>query len=276
MSKLTGKEIDALLDRVTQSVEQLIKSEALSKAEPEESAPEPKEDSSPAPSTPSADSASPAPEPASPDASPAADVAPQGPDAGTDPQQDQQMSPDELKAEYSKLSPDELKMHFEACQAAMMAVMGNSPASPVAATPAPDQSAPTAPPAAPAASPTPAPDMTQKSEKDEELASLRKSLSDLQSKLAETETKYDTQIVGLVKALEGPVLRKSAKSLSDFVAKPGTTKTEDEVQLTKSEILSKLNKAARDPSLAKSDREKINDFVTGRDTTIKTVAHLLK
>ncbi len=238
---------------------------------------------------------------ASPDASPAASApaspAPASPDASAAGAAPQAIEPaptaEGLAQEYAGLAPEEFQMHVQAMQmaatqmgmdlSAMMAPVAPA-APPAAASPAPAMppaSAPAADPlaaaasAAPAASPamppaaSPDPLAALKSEKEAEVADLKKNQAALEaqfSALTETMKKYFNQ-----------PLSKAVTHASDvgFVTKPGSApEAKPEKVLAPAEVLVGLRKAARNPDLKKSDRDLIDRYVE-KKATYEQIKHLL-
>lgn len=113
-----------------------------------------------------------------------------------------------------------------------------------------------------------------------EAALLKAELTDTKAKLeaAQNDLKKTTEELATALnnflAKKGPV-RKAITSIETIKkneiesAKPTETK-----ELSKSEIMSKLNKAAKNPSLSKSDREAINQYCLGGNNP-NAVKHLL-
>jgi hypothetical protein len=184
--KLSKKELDSVLDKVTAEFEDIIKSaeaeegQPLSKADPgtQTSAEQDPDGSSTAPPAPegspsaetSAPPSSPSPEGAAPPAEgPPADASAGAP--GGDGMEGQvsyaQIPPEQLAAEIGKLPVEDQKALFLATKTALMASMGGDGAPPADASPeasasaAPPAASPSAPPAAagapPAASPSASP-----------------------------------------------------------------------------------------------------------------------
>jgi hypothetical protein len=192
------------------------------------------------------------------DADPAQDASPSEAPAeetpGEDPAADAQpMSVDELTQEYLKLPPDQLKTHMEACKAALMAMAGGAPA-------------PQAPPPAPMPE-SAGPEAAMKSNK--VVSDLQKKVEELSAKLLEQNKSFETSIEKLALVLEKP-LQKSVTRISQIPQKSGKTTT-----MSQDQIKARLNEVSRTPDLKKSDRQAINQFVTGR-APIETIAHLLK
>ena len=319
--KLSKAQLNKVLDQVTSDVAELLKSEeeaieALSKADPGEE--------TPAEETPSGSSAegsdeasASAPEggaPSTGDDTAGGDAPPPGPDAsmdgggdpaaGGDPAGGGDMSPEALQAEYAKLPPEELKMHFLACKAALMAVMGG--AGDGAAPGGPEASAPPAPPA-PEASAPPAPPMGKKEfggdgsgkmkagkmAKSEDILSLEQRLAKMEARssaeveemkkalaskdetIANLEKKMVEVVSGFKKIIDKTAVRKSVSGVT-YAAKAGAPApgTVDLSTLKKSDVVKKLNEVTASPTLSKSDRDLINSYVTG-NVGIEAVAKFL-
>lgn len=317
--KLSKAQLSKLLDEVTSDVAELLKSEpdaegsALSKADPGEE--------TPAEETPAGSSAegsddeasASAPEGGAPttgDDSAGGDAPPAGPEAsaaptdGGDPAAGGDASPEALQAEYAKLPPEELKMHFLACKAALMAVMGGGAGD--GAPPAgPEASAPPAPPA-PAASAPPAPPMGKKEfggdgsgkvkagkmaksedfmaleqrlakmeEKGAEVEDLKKAVAAKDETIANLEKKMVEVVTGFKKIIDKTAVRKSISGVT-YAAKAGAPApgTVDLSALRKSDVVKKLTEVTASPTLSKADRDLINSYVAG-SVGVEAVAKFL-
>lgn len=254
--KIDDELLQGVLDEVRAQIFGLAKAEV---------SPPPEEESAEAsaPAAPAAAEANPAPAPeASPEAAEAAPEAPAPVDPAA-PAPDAPMDLEGLKAEYAQLPPEELKMHFLACKAAMMALAGGMEAS----APAPEAS-----PAAPAPA-APAMGAAMKSEVATVAAALKKSQADYElvsSDLA--STKENMQILAeALEALVSSPVRKAVTGLS-YVPRNGTT---EKSSFTKEEATKILNARMRDPDLKKSDRQLVNQYMTG-SKQIEDIQHLLK
>lgn len=273
-------EVSADLEKaMTREVNQLRKDFPPDK-EPGSSTPPPADNSAPEGSAGSAD-ASPAPADGS--AGPSAAVSPEmsgGP--GGDPAQDAAVDPEALKQEYLKLGPEGLKVHMMAIQAAAMELTGGGdPAGQPAPTSAPAPMAPSPSPA-PAPAPGGAPVI-----KDERLMSVQPKgkitngpdrLEAIAVHKSEEDFKSLNDKVDLLsKALHeivGKPIRKAVTEIP-YNGKPQTEVNAESKSLTKSEITAKLNTVSRNPSLAKSDRQRINSFYDGT-ITVDGIKDLLK
>ncbi len=322
--KLSKAQLDKLLAAVTDDVAELLKSEqeamTLSKADPGTEAPAEKnpEGSAVAPPAPEGETgpdASASPEASSPAPAPEGSPAGVAPDASPDPAGDpgteQGATPEVLQGEYMKLPVEELKMHFLACKAALMAMMGGGAdegsAPPDATPPGPDASPAPGPEASASPSPEPSPEppmgkkefpgdgnggQIRKSEDAsvlerltkaeaglKELDALRKSVSEKDASIAAMEIKFQDSInqvaAGFQKILSRPV-RKSIQNISDIKVtdKPGT-ETDADLNLTKSEVIQRLNVVSSTKPLTKSERQAINKYCVG-EAGIETVVALLK
>lgn len=101
---------------------------------------------------------------------------------------------------------------------------------------------------------------TKKSESNEQLEALQKSYDDL------------VNTVGSLAALLTKPERKAVTTVN-AVAKPGAEK--QEIKLTKSEAMAKLNEVAQNPRLSKNDRDLINSFCVG-NVGLDKIEHLLR
>ena len=283
--KISDDELEAILAEVENDLTQVLKSESenLAKAvgdenDPDAGAPPPAGDapapggeaspeaSAPpdaAPSAPPEDSASPAAPPAEEGSAPADPAAEQGP-----------MDVEGLKAEYSQLPPEELKMHYLAAKAAMFEVMqGAGGAAPGAPAPAPGAGAPPPPdPAAPPAMKSEVPAAQEVS------ASPGNGGMAKSEALAKSEAKFEelaAQVDLLTKALDLSLATPQRRAVTSLSFLKKTESGEEEVQLSKSEIMEKIGEKAKDPSLSKSDRSLINGFCVG-SVDVKKIEHLLR
>jgi hypothetical protein len=204
---------------------------------------------------------------------------------GADPAADQGAPNDieGLKAEYAQLPPEELKMHYIAVKAALFAAMqqggGAGPAGP-GADPAAGAGGPPpmpgADPAAGAGAPPPpmagGPPPAMKGEMTPSknpngggaaMAKAEKLLADQQK-----------QIEGLSTAVEMLLKTPVRKAVTnfDFIRK---SEDSNAPTLTRGQIMEKLNEKAKDPKLAKSDRNLINAFCVS-SVDASQIAHLLK
>lgn len=301
--RLTKSQLDKILDQVEQDVTELLKSEALAKADPgmPAKAEESSEGSSVEPPPPVAgdeasasDSSGSAPAPGAPPVAPEASASSgsesssgssgsesssgssgsSGSEGSASPEADAGGNPEELQAEYSKLPLEELKTHFLACKAALVSLIGQGDDG--AGAPPPD-AAPPAPPApmgpppgAPPMAPPGAPPMDPTMKSNSEVINLKKSLDDQASLVAKQAEAIEKLSAAFAKVISKP-MRKSVDSVS-YIQKPGEG---TEINMTKSEAKEKLNQITRTKALKKSDRDLINQFVLGH-SEIESIAHLLR
>jgi hypothetical protein len=206
-------------------------------------------------------------------------------------------NPEELEAAYAALPLHELQMHYLAVKAALVAAMGSDGGADAGAPPAPgaDAGPPPAGPDAGSAPPPAAPDLnagpqapTMKTEKGAEMPSdkkangenpldaVTKSEKDLAiealTKTVNDQGKALDTLLGAVKKIVETPVRKSIVSTADL---PRTGQTEDLASLAKSEVLARLKKVATNPTLTKSDRERINHYALGH-ITVDGVKDLLQ
>lgn len=300
--KIKDSQLKAIMAEVEAEIGALLKAEhaILAKAA-DDSADEPSDEGSAAPAGPadaSADmgsapaegsapgpeaSASPAPEMGmAPEGSPAPEMAPEGdPAAEAGP-----VDPEALKAEYAQLAPEELQMHYMACKAALAEVMGGDPEGAAPAGPeasAPGMGAPPAGPAAagPEASAMPPPAMkaevpadmkknpanggSEKAAVPDAIKSEPKMGEDLKKSLASRDAKVqelEQQIEMLVKAVELSLAQPMRKAVTSVNFVP-RTESAPAKELSKAEINARIAEIARNPSLKKSDRERIVSFSLG-------------
>jgi len=293
---LSKNQFDSLIEEIKGEIDTLLKTEEekLAKTAPGQESPSEDDDnadvSATAPAAPSGPAGDTSGLPGDDGAEASAPPAPEAtapaegtPDASAgDPGMDTGMDHGALVAEYAKLPPEELKMHMLAAKEALMNVMGGDVGSEEPAAPA--APAPMAPPAAPpgpeasmsaSAPPTlkgemkadakanggPVPGMS-KSEKDEAMEALQKTVSDQAEAL--------TTLVKTVELVLGQPQRKAVTSVG-FVPK-----TEDAPKpLSKSEVTEKLVTITKSPKLSKSDRELINEYCLG-NLGVEKIEHLLK
>lgn len=268
----TDAEIDSMVTDVTAQLGALLKSEGaslLQKSDGEPSDGESLQMAAPDASAPPADaSASAGP---SPEASVAPDASAPAAPEGASPEGDAQpASLDELVQAYSSLSPEELQMH---AQALAQVMQGQSQGQ--SAAPAPDASA--QPPAAPLAGEGSQPVQPEaQAAMKSEIAAFGAQLGDLKKSVE--------QLAGIVTAVvkAKPEVKQEVKTIVVPVAGKAVTgdnaliKTEEAVKpLTKAEVVDKLNKHARDPNLAKSDRDLIRKYYNGV-AQLGQLSHLLK
>lgn len=296
--------LDQMLVEVSNELAEMLKAEqsALAKSSEDDAPSESSEGSQPpteadgsAEGSPSAEGS--APPPAAEGSAPPAEASSPAPEmsGATPPDQPGEIEPaptvEGLQAEYSQLDPESLKMHYLACKAALMAVMG---ADQGAGAPPPEASSPAAPPA-PAAAP-PAPPMMgktelgkkvssaeanggqmTKSEKDPEVEALRRELEETK-KLVKS---YDEELSKFTKVMETAMtpVRKSVKNASDmrFIGRTGdeSGSVEEAPRLTKKEVQAKLSEKISEGKLSKSDRELIYSYNIGK-VSVEKIAHLLK
>lgn len=225
------------------------------------------------------------PEGASPEGAPApeggAEGAPADPaSAGAGP-----VDPAALEAEYEKLPPEELKAHYLAAKAAIFKLMGGGAGSPGPEAPpaGPDASASAGP---GAGAPPPAgpgggmPPPAMKGEKSgNRLVEPKGSAGGISipanGGVVKSEPSIQEQLDVLTKALSmmaNQPVRKAVLNLSDV------SKSEAPVNrnLSRAEVTAKLTEKSADPSLAKSDRQAINDYYDGKITIEKMPSHLLQ
>lgn len=192
--------------------------------------------------------------------------------------------PAALEAEYSQLPPEELKVHYMAVKSALFKLMGAGPD----AGAGPEGSAPPAPAPAgpPPGGPAPAPAMKGEMSAGKQVSpspgnggKLGKSetardeaLEQLKAELKKNEEHINLLATALDKALTTP-LRKAVTTVA-HVPK-GEEDKSTALSLSKSEIAEKLSEKARDPKLAKSDRDLINKFYVGAVDVVK-LQHLLQ
>lgn len=239
-------------------------------------------------------SAPPAPEASAPPASPeqsAAAAAPEGSAQHEAGEIEPAPTVEGLQQEYMQLAqqdPEALKMHFVACKAAMMAMMGAEQSAPAAP---PEASAPAAPPAAAGAPPVPPMGKTEmgkkvpsaeanggqmtKAEKDE-LEQLKATVAE-QGKLLKA---YDEELGKFAKVAEVAMqpIRKSVKNASDmrFIDRAGETEQQkpNVSGMSRKDIQAKLSEKIRSGKLAKNDSELIYQYNIGK-VNVDSIAHLL-
>lgn len=285
--KIKDNELKAILSEVQTELDQLFKSEKLSKAVGDD---EPTPEATPEASAASPEGSAPAPEASAPPAPVASPAAPNAPadmtpgdtmphDApaesaeGTPGEIEATTDPEALKAEYMKLAPEELKMHYLAAKQALIEAMGGGQEAPA---PAPE--APMAPPA------TPAPEMTMKGEKDYAKANggemskgkMAKSEPNEEVELLKGQIEnQNKQIEMLVKAVDLTLSQPLRKAVTSVAHLPKTENLPTDVtKLTKAQIDLKL-KPVITQNLSKSDRQLINQYYTDA-VKVDAIAHLLK
>lgn len=279
MSKTyTNAELNALVAEFSAEFDALVKSE-FAKAAPlgeEDSDAKPSKEESSAAESPEEDMSAAPPAEHHDDAasaSPSADPAMQA--AGGDPVES-------LKQAYSQLSPEELHQHFLALKGVLMASAGGDHSA--------DATSASASSGLPAGSPPPGPDaaaplagegskpidpaatMALKSEFEKELSLVKSERDSATQKIAELEKSVLTLTESLQKMVSQPV-RKSVQG-KDI---EGLLKSEQAPQfanMSKSEITKALLLKARDPKLAKSDRDLINSYYKG-SVKVDALSHLL-
>lgn len=182
-----------------------------------------------------------------------------------------------LEHAYAELSDEDFQAHWEALKAVAMQRMAQpaqaAPAQPPMQPPASPSAAPPPPPAAKApamasAGGSAAPMM--RSEPSDDLEDLKKA----ESKVADLEKQVSGLTDLLEKMLSKPV-QKAVTSMAEVIAKSEADKPQVK-PLSKTEIRSKLDQAARNPSLAKSDRDLINRYFLSGDVKVSQIEHLLK
>ncbi len=270
----TQTEIDSMVNDVTSQLDALLKSEGATllkksddcapgeslemtqKAAPDASAsPEASPSASPAPEA--SASASPGADASLPDDSAGAAPAPEG----SAPAGDAPPSMDELVQAYGSLPPEELQLHAQA----LAQVMQSKQASP-APSAAPAAAAPA--PAAPAAAPLAGEGSQQAAP--EAQAALKSEVAGLKEELVALR-KHSEQLANIVKNVVKPIVVSPGKAVTGETV---LVKTEAPSKpLNKAEVTKRLNDKARDPNLAKSDRDLIRKYYTGA-VTLKSLEHL--
>ena len=306
---ISKEKLEQVLASLTDDVENLLKTERLSKADegaeaPAETVPEGSSAAPPAPEGNTEGDAGPAEEPA-PEVS--AHAEPDG-DEGGDPAADQEATPEVLEAEYSKLDVEELKMHFLAAKSVLMTKLGGgAEGAPEGAPEGSPEGAPEAPPEASAGPPAmgkkemaPSPGnggKIAKSERDVDIAAivarlqkaeegladipkLQKSIAEKDEIIAKMEENLGKVASGFQRILKGTPMRKSAASIS-VVSKPGTSALEkttekqlDLAAMSKSEVIAKLNDVATQKHLEKKDQAAIANYCLGK-VGVDSVAHII-
>lgn len=310
--KISPERLKELLKEVEVELAKSLRTEgeALAKAGPLD---EPDGDESPAassaPASPPPGDAPPAPAAASTDGSPPAE-SPEPPGPGPEAQEpDGEGSPDagaepagapseeELKQAFSELPDEELEVYYRAVKAAVFERMGGPGGQPDGSAQA---SSP--PPASPSAAPAMKSDVTdvqptkvgegkdhlapvqptkvgagedkladvQVTKAEREAADLRKKVAEYEARVAE----YETNTATLAKAFRAIVERPERKAITSIVDVAPAARKVDVDGMSRSEIITRLSKAAQNPSLKKSDRETINQFCVGT-ADVSQIAHLL-
>lgn len=286
--KLSKHQLDKLLAQAAEDVEQLLKNEpeegkSLAKADEGEETPAEKK--------PEGSSVEP-PKPEEGETSATGKDEEAGQEQGEPAGQEEAATPEVLQEEYSKLPPEELKMHFIACKAALMAVMGSEEKAPTQEVAGGEQAAQGMPPAGEE-------DMkVAKSEKNIALSSdiiarlekaekgvaevekLRKSIAEKDATIAALEEHIGKVASSFQKLVtHQQVMRKSVAGVN-FVQKPGTESVSsnavDVSKLSKAEVVEKLKGVTASDKLSKSDREVINRFVVGTDVPVESVAKFIQ
>ena len=292
-------ELTALVDELAAKFADIAKSEgkALAKSEVAKA-----EEGSPAESSPAGEEAPSGDAPPSPSAS----ASPAGPSPDAPPADPAAAAPDapptveELVPMYMQLPPEALQMHLQAAEMAAQQMgigaagpspeagpppgpPGAPPGAPPGPPPGPSASpmppagpsaSPSAPPMGPSASPAgPSPDeMAFKSELLDLRNQLKKAQEEAkdQKKALETMAKISEQIVNapMAKSVTGITYHKYVAPTKAEPLKKSLT------EMNRAEIKNRLGEVARDPKLAKSDRELINRYVVTNDE--KTLAQLEK
>lgn len=294
--KISSNELRAILEEVEAELEPLLRSEKdrLSKAVGDEEG-----------SSPSASSASPMGQEASkspgrdmlpeeksggpvgggeesPALSPGGEAspagAPEGADEGGEAGAEGQV--EALAAEYAKLPPEELEMHLMALQAAMQKLGGGAEGS-AGGSPA-GSPAPAGPEASPALkkelSASPEASKAKKAEKSVEKSYTKKEKSAEESSKSESSEKSSPMSKSEFDALNAKV--DVALKAVEFLTRPmrkAVTEAADapSKSWSRPEVTEKLKAVTANPSLAKSDRQLVNEFYDGR-VSLDRIAHLLK
>jgi hypothetical protein len=292
--KVSDAELKGILHELETDLSKYLKdtqSAKLSKAREEDGSPSPGFGGSPSaggdPSASVAPSASPG--AAAPDASPMG-ASPEGappegsemppeegegempPEEGAapegDPAGEQGIDPQALEAEYAQLPVEELKAHYLAAKSALFQKMGQGQPGAGAPQGAPPPAAGPAgaPPAGPPAGPPEGAPPAFKAEMPSEgNGGFNKSeADDLRAQLA--------AMAKVVNLLAGSPVQKAVTGLT-YMGK--SEPVEDKVVLSQQEVTAKLNVLTRDPSLKKSDRERITGYYEGT-VNVSAIADLLK
>jgi hypothetical protein len=208
-----------------------------------------------------------APEAAAPEAAPAAPApdaapdAPQGDDQLQADAQDQgEISDEELQQIYASMDPAELQRHC----AIIQSLMGQSDAAPEAAPAAPE-AAPA--PEAPAASPDA---MKAEGCADDEEMGKSEGFKKLKAENDALKKSLDKVVAAM-----GNAFKPTRKAVTNIEYISKSEQATDDKPLVKSEVIAQLNKITASPSLSKSERISINDFIlTGGSQ--KEVKNILK
>lgn len=288
--RLSEDELQSILAEAEAELKEVLKSQGdrLAKAQVPGEDDGADEGSAPAPesSGPPMDEGSASPEASAPEGSadpagaPPMDGGPEA-SASADPAAGQQMDPQALEAEYAQLPPEQLKVHYLAAKSALFKLMGGGAQDGMGAGPEASAPPPGAAPAGPAPAPAPAMkgEMSAgkqvtgspanggmvKSEHAEEISFLR-------AELKKNEEGLNLLATALDRALGTP-LRKAVTTVN-HVPK-GNDESSSVQSLSKSEISEILSEKARDPKLAKSDRELINKFYA-ESIGVEKITHLLQ
>lgn len=249
---LTDKDIADLLDEVT---EQLAKSATLSKEVPAEIPQE-------APVEQPAPEQAPAPEMApAQDAAPAPEAAPANPEQQIEGEQaDQPLTDEELHQVYASMDPQELERHFAVVRDVIQQTYGQAgeeqmegeqaPQAPEQAAPEAEQ-APQAPEQAPEQQPEAQPEQEMQPDeamKSESFIKLKKENDEIKKSLA--------SLTKVIETMTKPQRKSATLIKNEVVLEP----------MQKSEVKLEISKLVRDPSLKKSERQFINNFLyTGAD-----------
>lgn len=193
----------------------------------------------------------------------------EGAPAEGDPAAEQGIDPQALEAEYAQLPIEELKAHYLAAKSALFQMMGQGQQGAGAPPPAAGPSAgapPMAPPAGPSAGAPPAFKAEMPSDGNGKIEGFGKSeADDLRAQLA--------TMAKVVNLLAGQPVQKAVTGLT-YMGKSEPVE-DTKVVLSQQEVTAKLNVLTRDPSLKKSDRERITGYYEGT-VNVSAIADLLK
>ncbi len=127
----------------------------------------------------------------------------------------------------------------------------------------------------------PAEEKVAKSEDADEVSDLKGKLEKSEGNYKELQKGFSDLIEKLTKSVQKSAAPKQkAITKIEYIAKseenaPADDKTEDVTKLAKKEITSRLSEKARNPGLAKSDRDAINAYCLTTDKDIESIKHLL-
>lgn len=110
----------------------------------------------------------------------------------------------------------------------------------------------------------------------EEVALLKSEFEAVKAEKEKLQKNLDVATEFLTKLVKKTVPASKAITSLEVINKNEASNEDAYKTLSKSEITAKLNKAASNPSLAKSDRDLINAFYCTSNPNIESISHLLK